>query len=173
MALEKLEHYTVRCVNMEQSRDFYRDIVKLKQGARPPLDFPGYWMYCGDVPVVHLVPLRDPLAMRGFVNPPDRNGPEPRGTGSVDHIAFRAEDLEGMRRHFTAKGVTFDTRVIGGGDLTQLFIDDPNGITIELNFWTSKSSRTAAKGAWKKGKSGSAARTKKKAKPAAKRRRAA
>jgi hypothetical protein len=32
MALEKLEHYTIRCVNMEQSRDFYRDIVRLKQG---------------------------------------------------------------------------------------------------------------------------------------------
>src|SRR5258708_22349414 len=98
MALEKLEHYTIRCVNMEQSRDFYRDAVKLKQGPRPPLEFPGYWMYCGDVPVVHLVPLRDPSAMRGQVNCPSPANGEPRGTGAVDHIAFRAEDLAGMRR---------------------------------------------------------------------------
>src|SRR6201999_613628 len=37
MALEKLELYTIRCVNMEQSRDFYRDVVNLKEGPRPPL----------------------------------------------------------------------------------------------------------------------------------------
>ncbi len=167
MPLEKLEHYTIRCVNMEQSRDFYRDIVRLKQGPRPPLEFPGYWMYCGDVPVVHLVPLRDPGAMRGKVNCPDPAVGEPRGTGAVDHIAFRAEDLAGMKRHFAAKGAKVEERVIGGGDLTQLFVDDPNGITIELNFWTSKVSRAGAKGAWKKGKSGTAkAKAKAKAKPA-------
>ena len=158
MALEKLEHYTIRCVNMEQSRDFYRDIVRLRQGPRPPLEFPGYWMYCGEVPVVHLVPLRDPGAMRGQVNCPDPANGEPQGTGAVDHIAFRAEDLSGMKRHFTAKRAQFEQRVIGGGDLTQLFLNDPNGITIELNFWTSKSSRNAARGAWKKGRSGCAAR---------------
>lgn len=173
MALEKLEHYTIRCVDMEQSRDFYRDIVKLKQGARPPLEFPGYWMYCGDVPVVHLVPLRDPTAMRGQVNCPDPSAGEPRGTGAVDHIAFRAEDLAGMKRHFTSRGAKYEERVIGGGDLTQLFVDDPNGITIELNFWTSKLSRTGAKGAWKKGKSGTAAKAKPKAKAKPAKRRAA
>jgi catechol 2,3-dioxygenase-like lactoylglutathione lyase family enzyme len=173
MALEKLEHYTIRCVNMEQSRDFYRDIVRLKQGPRPPLEFPGYWMYCGDVPVVHLVPLRDPSAMRGQVNCPNPADGEPRGTGAVDHIAFRAEDLSGMKRHFTKQGARFEERVIGGGDLTQLFVDDPNGITIELNFWTSKVSRTGAKDQWKKGKSGSAKRTAAKAKNGKTKRRAA
>lgn len=173
MGLEKLEHYTIRCVNMEQSRDFYRDIVRLKQGPRPPLDFPGYWMYCGDVPVVHLVPLRDPGAMRGQVNCPNPANGEPRGTGAVDHIAFRGEDIAGMRRHLKNKGAKFEERVIGGGDLTQIFVDDPNGITLELNFWTSKMSRTGAKGAWKKGKSGSAAKAKKNGKAKAARRKAA
>ena len=172
MPLEKLEHYTIRCVNMEQSRDFYRDVVRLKQGPRPPLDFPGYWMYCGDTPVVHLVPLRDPTAMRGQVNCPNPMNGEPQGTGAVDHIAFRAEDLSGMKRHLAKISVRFEERIIGGGDLTQLFIDDPNGITLELNFWTSKMSRTNAKGAWKKGTSGTAAVRNKKPK-AAKRRRAA
>ncbi len=173
MALEKLEHYTIRCVNMEQSRDFYRDIVRLKQGPRPPLDFPGYWMYCGDVPVVHLVPLRDPGAMRGQVNCPNPANGEPQGTGAVDHIAFRAEDLAGMKRHLKNKGAKYEERIIGGGDLTQLFVDDPNGITLELNFWTSKVSRTGAKDQWKKGKSGSAAKAKKNGKAKTARRKAA
>ena len=173
MALEKLEHYTIRCVNMEQSRDFYRDAIRLRQGPRPPLDFPGYWMYCGDTPVVHLVPLRDPEAMRGKVNCPNPANGEPQGTGSVDHIAFRAEDLKGMERHFGKKGVKFEKRVIGGGDLTQLFVDDPNGITIELNFWTSKVSRTGAKDQWKKGKSGMAAKRANGKAKTAKRRKAA
>jgi hypothetical protein len=128
-------------------------------------------MYCGDVPVVHLVPLRDPNAMRGQVNCPNPANGEPQGTGAVDHIAFRGEDIESMKKHLKKVNAKHEVRVIGGGDLTQIFVDDPNGITLELNYWTSKSSRSAAKGAWKQGKSGSAAG--KKAKPAAKRRRAA
>ena len=38
------------------TRDFYRNILGLEVGFRPDLNFPGYWLYCGDVPVVHLVP---------------------------------------------------------------------------------------------------------------------
>src|SRR6516162_7010990 len=56
MPLNALHHVTVKTANLEVTRDFYRDILGLEVGFRPDLDFPGYWLYCGDVPVVHLVP---------------------------------------------------------------------------------------------------------------------
>ena len=57
-------------------------------------------------------------------------------TGSVDHIAFVARDLAGMKARFTAAGCTFRERQVPSMNLVQLFIEDPNGVTIELNFPT-------------------------------------
>jgi extradiol dioxygenase family protein len=56
MPLSALHHITVQTDDLEATRDFYRDVLGLKVGFRPDLDFPGYWLYCRDVPVVHLVP---------------------------------------------------------------------------------------------------------------------
>ena len=73
MPLQLLEHYTIRSADMEATRDFYRKAIGLKVGKRPPLAFPGYWLYCGETPVVHLVPLGDPKAIRGRVKVPGTN----------------------------------------------------------------------------------------------------
>lgn len=138
MPLQKLEHYTIRSLDMEATRDFYRDICGLKVGPRPPLAFDGFWLYCGKTPVVHLVPLDNPIAIRGEVNvPPVSNGARP-GSGAVDHLAFSAKDVEGMKRHLNKKGVPFKERIQAGGFLHQIFLDDPNGVTVELNYHTPK-----------------------------------
>src|SRR6202000_2921008 len=56
MALNALHHITVMTKDLDATRDFYRDILGLTEGFRPELPFPGYWLYCGETPVVHLVP---------------------------------------------------------------------------------------------------------------------
>jgi catechol 2,3-dioxygenase-like lactoylglutathione lyase family enzyme len=147
MPLEKLEHYTVRSLDMEATRDFYRDVCGLKVGPRPPLDFAGWWLYCGKTPVVHLVPLDNPIAIRGEVNVPDANSGAAPGSGAVDHLAFSATDVQGMKRHLKKKGVPFKERIQAGGFLHQIFLDDPNGVTVELNYHTPKLKQLTAKGA--------------------------
>jgi catechol 2,3-dioxygenase-like lactoylglutathione lyase family enzyme len=147
MPLEKLEHYTIRSLDMEATRDFYRDICGLKVGPRPPLEFAGWWLYCGKIPVVHLVPLDNPIAIRGEVNVPSvSNGANP-GTGAVDHVAFGATDVQGMKRHLEKKGVQYKERIQAGGFLHQIFLNDPNGVTVELNYHTAKLKKLTAKGA--------------------------
>ena len=54
MGINVLHHVTVKTDDLEATRDFYRDVLGLEEGFRPDLEFPGYWLYCGDVPVVHL-----------------------------------------------------------------------------------------------------------------------
>lgn len=147
MPLQKLEHYTIRSLDMAATCDFYRDVCGLKVGPRPPLPFAGAWLYLGQTPVVHLVPLDNPIAIRGEVNvPPASNGRRPGG-GAIDHIAFSAKDVAGMKRHLTKKGVPFKERIQAGGVLHQLFLDDPNGVTVELNFHTPKLKRLTRGGA--------------------------
>ena len=134
MPLQLLEHYTIRSLDMEATRDFYCRAIGLKVGKRPPLAFHGYWLYCGDTPVVHLVPLADPKAIRGAVNVPTAtNGTKPGG-GAVDHVAFRATNVAAMRRRLRSWNIPFLENAQPGGRLHQFFFDDPNGVTVEINF---------------------------------------
>src|SRR5215472_10672339 len=61
MGINVLHHVTVKTDDLEKTRDFYRDVLGLEVGFRPDLDFPGYWLYCGDVPVVRLVPRENAI----------------------------------------------------------------------------------------------------------------
>jgi hypothetical protein len=40
--------------------------------------------------------------------------------------------------------MAFDSRQVPGGDLWQIFVDDPNGVMIELNYEAAKEGGTAA-----------------------------
>src|SRR5712675_1915836 len=47
MPLGGLQHYTIEPQDLERTKEFYVDVLGLEIGDRPPLDFPGYWLYSG------------------------------------------------------------------------------------------------------------------------------
>ena len=127
MPLHALNHYTIRAKDLQATRDFYVDVLGLPEGDRPPLGFPGYWLYVGDVPTVHLMGDR---GARDAHHPPRQSGP----TGLFDHIAFSCTGLAEMKARLASHHVTFEERVIPRDRQTQLFMSDPDGIGVELNF---------------------------------------
>jgi len=127
MPLEALEHYTINCADLDATRDFYRDVLGLTLGFRPKLAFAGYWLYAGDVPVVHLLGADGAL--------PENRGAEQGGkTGSLDHIAFRGKDAGATIDRLRAHGLAFRENQIREINLHQVFVRDPNGIMVEMNF---------------------------------------
>ena len=60
------------------------------------------------------------------------------GSGAFDHIAFRAKDAESLISRLKAKGYPFRERKVPDMDLFQVFVEDPNGITVELNYWAAE-----------------------------------
>jgi catechol 2,3-dioxygenase-like lactoylglutathione lyase family enzyme len=42
MTIQSLNHVTIRPRDLETTRNFYVDIVGLRDGERPPFGFPGY-----------------------------------------------------------------------------------------------------------------------------------
>ena len=58
----------------------------------------------------------------------------PTGTGVIDHIGFRTTGLHEMIEHLTKNKINFKERQVNDQGLYQLFLFDPNGVKIELNF---------------------------------------
>ena len=53
-------------------------------------------------------------------------------------VAFASTGFDGMKQRLQSKGMPFDSRQVPGGDLWQIFVDDPNGVMIELNYEAAK-----------------------------------
>jgi len=131
MTVQALEHVTIRCAQLKRTRDFYVELMGLTEGDRPAFPFRGYWLYLGGIPVVHLVEASDSAGAWGrdnFIPTAEE------GTGSFDHVAFRGDDFGAMRERLKTAGVTFKERVVPGGRLSQLFVPDPEGVLVEINF---------------------------------------
>ena len=55
-------------------------------------------------------------------------------TGRLDHIAFAASVVEGMRRRLQTMNVKFRESIVPRTGDTQFFLYDPDGVGVELNF---------------------------------------
>ncbi len=136
MGLCKLAHYAVRAPDLEASQRFYVEVLGLRTGFRPPFVFPGVWLYLGEdeaeFGVVHLIGPADPDALRDYLG--DRVG----GQGAIDHIAFLAEDWPAQRARCEARGVAFTERQVPALGQRQVFLLDPAGVTVELNYPSSE-----------------------------------
>ena len=132
MPLQRLEHYLVLSDDIHRTRDFYRDVLGMAEGFRPQLDFPGYWLYLGDVPCIHIAEWPSYAAWTEKVGiPVSTRAPS---TGAVDHIAFNGTGFAEARARLVAHGVPFSENSLDEINLKQVFLRDPNGVPIEINF---------------------------------------
>jgi catechol 2,3-dioxygenase-like lactoylglutathione lyase family enzyme len=126
-----MEHVLVLADDIERAREFYCDVVGLELGDRPPLEFPGYWLYAGATPCLHLAAREPYLEHARKLGLPVADG---AGPGPVDHIAFRGSDYEQTRALLDRKGVPAVLNTVPGGGPRQVFVQDPSGVRIEINF---------------------------------------
>lgn len=132
MPLKRMEHFLVLTDDIEATKRFYCDALGMREGFRPDLDFPGCWLYLGDTPCVH-VGERDAYAVwtRQVGIPISARAP---GTGPLDHIAFNASGFADTVERLDRLGIEMSRNELDEIGLKQLFIKDPNGLMIELNF---------------------------------------
>ncbi len=126
MSVGVLDHFNIRTRDLKGTVRFYQDILGLENGARPNFAFPGAWLYSEGRAVVHLVDIS-----------PTDEAQKP-DSGVVHHVAFVSHGFDGMKQRLAAKGVEFEARQVPGGELWQIFIRDPNGVMIELNYEAAK-----------------------------------
>jgi catechol 2,3-dioxygenase-like lactoylglutathione lyase family enzyme len=126
MPLHGLGHALVLTDDLEATRRFYCDALGFEAGERPTLPFPGYWLYLDGVPCLHVA------ERAAYEAQLDRMGLA-RANGPVDHVAFDAGDLEAVLARLDAAGVRSVSNDVPTAGMRQLFLDDPNGVRIEVN----------------------------------------
>lgn len=119
-----LDHVNIRTANLEGLRRFYEDVVGLRTGERPPLGFPGLWLYAGERAVIHLVGVEQQ--------------PQPAGALRLEHFAFAASGLGELLARLEQHGVPHQrSRQPGTGNVV-INIRDPDGNRLHLDFAASE-----------------------------------
>jgi catechol 2,3-dioxygenase-like lactoylglutathione lyase family enzyme len=119
MEIQRLEHININVADLDASVAFYRDVIGLEQGIRPNFKNKGAWLYAGEIPIVHLTYGRCEAQV---------------GSGTFDHFALRAHGSEAFIDNLKKKNVDFDERRVPDQRIHQIFIKDPDGIIVEINF---------------------------------------
>jgi catechol 2,3-dioxygenase-like lactoylglutathione lyase family enzyme len=129
MKIEGLLHVNIRCSanDLPAIEAFYDDVLGLKAGYRPNFGRPGVWLYSGGEPLIHI----SADVAEGSITK-HRNH-----TGSVDHVAFKCTGSTEMRDRLKRKSIPFQEQNLESAGY-QIFITDPVGTRLELNFRIAK-----------------------------------
>jgi glyoxylase I family protein len=121
--IESLHHVAVCVTDIDRAKQFYGEVLGLKELPRPPFDFGGAWYALGDAQELHLIVHPPTLTMRRTTDIDAKDG----------HLAIRVssyqETLEHLRRH----GIECLDRPRNLTPWPQIYVTDPDGNVIEFN----------------------------------------
>lgn len=133
MPITDLNHYFIRANNLEATKRFYCEALALDEMERPQVPFPGYWLGRGDKVWVHMGPHGIPNHALYYPGSPPHVATN--NAGVVDHIAFGAVNPDEFRTRLEKMDCQWWARKLPSFNLFQIFVRDPDGLTIELNFF--------------------------------------
>jgi len=119
MAISAMNHFTVLTDDVPRTVHFYCNLLGLADGARPDLGFPGAWLYAGDAAILHIV---------------GGQAREKLKPGVIDHMAFSAKGLAETLAMLITYNIEHTCRRQTGTGIWQVFLFDPNGARVELDF---------------------------------------
>lgn len=120
MAIRVVDHLNIVTEKLEETRDFYVRVLKLKEGWRPAFASEGYWLYAGAHPVVHIQQAVHPVG--------------PTEACALNHAAFTVEDIDTLLVSLKTNGVRVEETLVPGTAIRQAFFLDPNGVRLELSY---------------------------------------
>jgi catechol 2,3-dioxygenase-like lactoylglutathione lyase family enzyme len=121
-----LHHFNIKAPLelIERVRDFYVEVLGLTVGDRPNFSRRGFWLYSRNAAIVHLTAYDDADARMSVEN----------GKSFLDHVAFSCEGLAGLLSRLKRLKVAYDVVELPSVGQIQVFVRDPAGVGVELNF---------------------------------------
>lgn len=121
MGVTGLDHINIDTAKPEETIAFYEQVLGLRNRPelRPDFGFPGAWLFLDDVAVVHL----------NFIDDDDRSSRR----SAFNHIAFEGADFAAMCSLLDSHELDYRTSERPEIGLSQIFVDDPNNVRVEIN----------------------------------------
>jgi catechol 2,3-dioxygenase-like lactoylglutathione lyase family enzyme len=117
----KLHHVSRQTLKLDETRQFYVDVLGFTEISRPSFGFKGAWLYGAGIQL-HLI--EEPYSPQDMAINSREN-----------HIAFAVTDMEAAEETLKARGVAYRHNVVPDRGTNQLFFKDPDGWMIELGMF--------------------------------------
>ena len=120
MSIRTIDHVNIATQRLEATRAFYVEVMGLTEGFRPPFEFPGYWLYAGERAIVHMQEANGPVG--------------PSQASALNHFAFDVDALDPILAELDKRGIAYRAVDVPETRIRQAFLQDPNGVRVELNY---------------------------------------
>ncbi|KAE9585839.1 hypothetical protein Lal_00010338 [Lupinus albus] len=122
--LKSVNHISLICASVEQSMNFYKNVLGFFPIRRPgSFNFDGAWLFGYGIGI-HLLRVEDPenLSKKTEINPKD------------SHISFQCESMGVVENKLKEMEIDYVRAMVeeGGIQVDQLFFHDPDGFMIEI-----------------------------------------
>ena len=131
MKVNALDHVNIITADLPATVRFYAELLDLEVLDGPPPLPPQQvqWVYDeAGRPIVHVNAL-------GFFQVLERDARPGKHTGAVHHVALNCSGYAEMIERLSSRKLPFHRNDIASIGLRQLFVEDPNGVLLELNFY--------------------------------------
>lgn len=122
ISFEGIHHVSLPVRDLAKAKEFYGEVLGLKETKRPPFDFPGAWYEIG-YQQLHLIESDDAKTYRHSDTIDTRDG----------HLALRVDDYYEAIKYLEEKQVKIVKRPDSTSGFAQIFCKDPDDHLIELN----------------------------------------
>jgi catechol 2,3-dioxygenase-like lactoylglutathione lyase family enzyme len=127
MQVNGLNHINIVTGDLGATVDFYDRLLGMTAQPIPvaPPGFDGRWISDAEGnPIIHVQAYN-----------PDRHGELKTGLGgALDHVALTCAGFESTKTRCEELGIAYRVNDRMFGNLRQVFVTDPNGVLLELNF---------------------------------------
>ena len=131
MHVEAIDHVNIITSDLEATAGFFADVLGLeRRDGPPPLTFRNaQWMFdASGRAVVHINTEDAPRAY-------DRDTTAGPSTGALHHVALRCVGHDAMVARLEDRGIDFRRNRVAAIGLRQIFVSEPNGVLLELNYF--------------------------------------
>lgn len=128
--VKTLDHVNIQTLAVAETARFFADVLELTPGpVYPGADMAQVtWMFDAENrPLVH-------ITLPGATFAEDADRPIQGDTGALHHVAFECDGYDAMLARLERLGLLWRSRDIAAIGLRQLFVTEPNGVLLELNF---------------------------------------
>ncbi len=119
MEIKLLEHMNLRTADIHRLEEWYSKVLGLKRGYRPPFETTGCWLYAGNIPMVHILEVKD----QKICDDP-----------TMEHFALRVSGLKGFIKTLKEMNISYRTARVPELRVFQIYITDPDGNNMHLDF---------------------------------------